>query len=73
MYYLQRATKRAYPPLQVKQYTPPAQIKHTLQNQPGIAYAQIIKQIFYVPTNIEQEPYMNQSHQQISDMQDVKT
>jgi FtsP/CotA-like multicopper oxidase with cupredoxin domain len=56
----------------VKQYTPPAQIKNTLQTQSGIRYAQIIKQNSYKPTNKEQEPHTNQSHQQTSDMQDLK-
>jgi hypothetical protein len=56
----------------VKQYTLPAQIKNTLQTQPGITYAQITKQNSYGHTNFEQEPHTNQSHQQASDMQDLK-
>jgi hypothetical protein len=33
--------KKTYPPLRVKEHTPPAQIKNTLQTQPGITYAKI--------------------------------
>jgi hypothetical protein len=32
----------------------------------------IIEQNSYMPTNIEQEPHTNQSHQQMSYMQDLK-
>jgi hypothetical protein len=31
-----------------------------------------MKQNSYMPTNLEQEPYTNQSHQQTSDVQDLK-
>jgi hypothetical protein len=47
-------------------------MKNTLQTQPGITHALISKQNFYLPTNIEQKPHINQSHQQTSDMQDLK-
>jgi hypothetical protein len=47
-------------------------VKQYLQTRTGITYAQISKQNSYAPTNIEQEPQTNQSHQQISDMQDLK-
>jgi hypothetical protein len=67
-----KSYKKSYPPLQVKQYTPPAQMKHTLRTQQGITYAQIIKQNSYTPTNMKQEPHTNQSHQQTSDMQDLR-
>jgi hypothetical protein len=55
--------KRTYPPLRLKQYTPPAQIKRALHTQPGVTYAQITKQNFYAATNIEQDPHINQRHQ----------
>jgi membrane-associated HD superfamily phosphohydrolase len=71
MYCLQRATK-IIPPLRGEQCIPSAQIKRTLQTQPGITYAQVTKKNSYAPTNIEQEPQTNQSHQQASDMQDLK-
>jgi hypothetical protein len=53
--------KRAYIPLGVKQYIPPAQKKNTLQTQLGITYAQVTRQNSYAPRNIEQEPHTNQS------------
>jgi hypothetical protein len=40
--------------------------RKTLYTQSGGTYAQITKQNYYVPTNIEQEPHINQSHQQTS-------
>jgi hypothetical protein len=55
--------KKTYPTLCVKQYTLPAQIKPTIYTQPGVTYAQITKQNSYDPTNIEQEPQINQTHQ----------
>jgi hypothetical protein len=61
-----------YPPLHLKIYTPPPQIKQTSYIQPGVTYAQITKQNSYTPTNIEQEPHINQSHQQTSDIQELK-
>jgi hypothetical protein len=60
------------PPLHSKIYTPRAQIKQTICTQPGVSYAQVTKQEFYAPTNIEQEPHINQSHQQTSNMQELK-
>jgi hypothetical protein len=56
----------------LKQYTPPAQMKQTLHPQPGVRYAQITKQTSYAATNIEQDQHINQSHQQTSDIQDLK-
>jgi membrane-associated HD superfamily phosphohydrolase len=56
----------------LKQYTPPAQIKHDLYTQPGVTYAQITKQNSYSPTNVEQELHTNQPHQQTSKVQDLK-
>jgi hypothetical protein len=47
-------------------------MKQTLYTQPGATYAHITKQNSYAPTNTEQEPHENQSHQQTSDMQDLK-
>jgi hypothetical protein len=64
--------KKTYPPLHLKQYTSPAQIKQTLHTQPGVTYAQITKQNSYAATNIEQDQHINQSHQQTSDIQDLK-
>jgi hypothetical protein len=59
--------KKTCPPLCLKQYTPPAQIKQTLHNQTGVTYAQITKQNSYAATNIEQDPHINHPHQQTSD------
>jgi hypothetical protein len=56
----------------LKIYTPLAQIKQTLCTQPGVTYAQITKQNSYAPTNIEQEPHINQSHQQTRDIHEFK-
>jgi hypothetical protein len=56
----------------LKQYTPPAQIIQTLDTKPGVTYAQRAKQNYYNPTNTEQEPHINQPHQQTSDIQDLK-
>jgi hypothetical protein len=53
----------------VKQYIGPAQIKNTLQTQPGITYAQIS---ISMHPHIEQEQHTNQSHQQTSVMNDLK-
>jgi hypothetical protein len=61
--------KRTYPPLHLKQYTHRAQIKHTLYTQPGVTYTQISNQNSYPLTNIEQEPHINQPHQQTSNIQ----
>jgi membrane-associated HD superfamily phosphohydrolase len=61
-----------YPPLQLEQYTPPAQIKHTLYTQPRVTCAQITEQNSYSPTNVEQEPHTNEPHQQTSKIQDLK-
>jgi hypothetical protein len=55
----------------LKQYIP-AQIKQTLHTQSGVTYAQITKQNSYAATNIEQDPYINQRHQQTSNIQDLK-
>jgi hypothetical protein len=63
--------KKIYPPLCLKQYTPPAQIKQTLHTQPGVTYVQLTKQNSYAATNIEQDPHINQPHQQTSDKQDL--
>jgi hypothetical protein len=64
--------KKTYSPLRRKIYTPPAQIKQTLRTQPGVSYVQVTKQEFHVPTNTEQAPYIKQSYQQTSDMQELK-
>jgi hypothetical protein len=60
--------KKTYPPPHLKHYTPAAQIKHNLYTQPGITYAQITKQNFYAPTNVEQEPHINQLYHQQRDV-----
>jgi hypothetical protein len=44
----------------------------TLYTQPGVTYAQITKQNLYASTDLEQEPHINQPHQQTSDIQDLK-
>jgi hypothetical protein len=64
--------KKTYPPLRLKQYTLPIQIKHILHTQPGVTYAQITKQNSYALTNIEQHPHRSQPQQQTSDVQDKK-
>jgi hypothetical protein len=48
------------------------QIKQTLYTLPGVTYAQIAKQNFYAPTNIQQGPQTNQPHQQTREIQDLK-
>jgi hypothetical protein len=47
-------------------------MKQTLRTQLGVSYAQVTKQEFHVPTNIEQEPHIKQRHQQTSGMQELK-
>jgi hypothetical protein len=64
--------KKTYPPLRLKQNNLSAQLKQTLYTQPGVTYAQITKQNFYAPTNIEQELHINQPHQQTSNIPDLK-
>jgi hypothetical protein len=36
--------KKTYPPLRVKQYTPPTLIQQSIHIQPGVSYAQITSQ-----------------------------
>jgi hypothetical protein len=72
MYGLQRPTKENVPASPVEKYTLPTQMKQTLYTQPGITYAHITKQNSYTATNIEQEPHINQPHQQTSNIQDLK-
>jgi hypothetical protein len=55
----------------LKQYTS-AQLKQILHTQPGVTYAQNTKQNSYAATNIEQDQHINQSHQQTSDIQNLK-
>jgi hypothetical protein len=64
--------EKTCPPLWLKQYTPPSQIKHILYTQPVVKYGQTTKQNSYAPTKVEQEPHTNQPHQQTSDIQDLK-
>jgi membrane-associated HD superfamily phosphohydrolase len=64
--------KKTYPFLRLKQYTPPAQIIHTIYTQPEVTYAQITKQNSYAPTNVEQDPLTTQPNQETSDIQDIK-
>jgi hypothetical protein len=45
--------KKMHPSLLPKKIHPPTQIKHTLYTQPGVTYAQVTQQNFYVPTNTE--------------------
>jgi hypothetical protein len=59
--------EKTCPPLCLKQYTLPAQIKQTLRTQPGVTYAPITKQNSYAATNIEQDPHIKTPHQQTSD------
>jgi hypothetical protein len=69
---LEGPIKENIPISRLKLYTPPAQIKQTLCTKPGVTYAQITKLNSYAPTNIEEEPHTNQSHQQINDMPELK-
>jgi hypothetical protein len=62
---------KTYTPPHLKQYIP-AQIKQTLHTHPGITYARITNQNSYAATNIEQDPHINQPHQQTTDVQDLK-
>jgi hypothetical protein len=61
MYSLLRATK-TYSTFPLKQYTPPAQIKHTLHTQPEVTYAQITKEHPYTPTNIKRSLSANKRY-----------
>jgi hypothetical protein len=56
----------------LKKCTSPAQIKQTLHTQPGVTFAQITKQNSYAATDIEQDQHINQPHQQISELQELK-
>jgi hypothetical protein len=56
----------------LRQYTLPAQIKQTFHTQPGVTYAQVTKQNSYAATNIEQDPHINQPHQQTIVIQDLQ-
>jgi hypothetical protein len=66
---LQKKTCR---PLYLQQYIPPAQIKCTLHTQPGVSHAQTVKQHYYAPTNIEEEPYTNQPYRLTADIKDLR-
>jgi hypothetical protein len=57
-------------PLHSMIYSPPAQVKQTLYTQPIVTYAQVTKQKSSAPTNTDQEPHINQPHQQTRDMQE---
>jgi hypothetical protein len=72
MYGLQGSSNENISTSPFKIYTPPAQIKQTLPTQPGVSYAQVTKQEFHTPTNIEQEPHIKQYYQQTRDMQELK-
>jgi hypothetical protein len=72
MYGLQGPTKENIFTFRSKIYSRPAQIKQTLYTQPGVTYALVTTQNSYTSTNIEQEPRINQSHQQTSDMIEFK-
>jgi hypothetical protein len=72
MYGLQIATKDNISTSSFKTTHPPVQFKQILYPQPGVTYAQITKQYSYDPTNVEQEPHINQPHQQTSNIQDQK-
>jgi hypothetical protein len=64
--------KKTYPPLSPKIYTPPAELQQTVNTQPGVTYAQVTKQNSYTLTQIENVQYMNQPHQQNSDIHELK-
>jgi hypothetical protein len=61
--------KKTHPPLHLIHNSHSNQ---TLYTQPGVTFAQIIKQNSYASTDLEQEPRINQSHQQTSDIQELK-
>jgi hypothetical protein len=62
-----RTLKKTYPPLCPKICTRPAQLQETVNTQPGVIYAQATK-ISYTPAQIDDVQYINQSHQQNSDI-----
>jgi hypothetical protein len=64
--------KKTHPPLYLKIYAPPAPIKQTLYTHPGSNISSITKQNSYAPTNIEQVPHINQSHQHTTDKQELQ-
>jgi hypothetical protein len=72
MYKLERFSKENISPLRLKIYIPPTQIKQTLYTQPGVSYAQIIKQNLYTPAALEEVPKTIQRQQQNSDIQELK-
>jgi hypothetical protein len=63
--------KKTYPPLHPKIYTPPAQLQQTIKTQPGVTYAQATK-TSYTPTQIDDIQYINQPHQQNSNIHELK-
>jgi hypothetical protein len=63
--------EKAYPPLYPKFYIPPAQLQQNVNTQPGVTYAQAIK-TSYTPTQVDDVQYINQPHQQNSDIHELK-
>jgi hypothetical protein len=62
--------KKTYPPLRPKIYTPAAQLQQTVNTQPGVSYAQATK-TSYTPIHIDDVKYINQPHQQNSDIHEL--
>jgi hypothetical protein len=67
-----RTSKKTYPLLRPKQYTPPAPLQQTLHTQPGITYAQITKPnpCTFTPQDTDHLP--TQSQQTPDDIHDLK-
>jgi hypothetical protein len=65
--------KKTYPSLRPKIYTPPAQLQQTVNTQPGVTstYAQATE-TSCTPTQIDDVQYINQLHQQNSDIHELK-
>jgi hypothetical protein len=63
--------KKPYSPLRPRIYTPWAQLQQTVNTQPGVTYAQATK-ISYTPTQVDGLQYINQPHQQNSDIHELK-
>jgi hypothetical protein len=73
MHGLQRATKKHISTsLFETVHSSSANQTYPIFSTRNITYAQITKQNSYAPTNVEQEPHINQPYQQISDIQELK-
>jgi hypothetical protein len=64
--------RKTYPPLRLKQYTPPALIQQTLHTQPGVSYAQITSKNLPPMSTCAPAPPVNHPLQQFNDILDLK-